>query len=88
MWVPTLGPLFLSLVCGICIGFASDACRICVDFVGFAFLGVSKTYGNIKKAIGFIPPHLRFYNIITLQKLVSAVCTFCLSPLILEKVLP
>ena len=39
MWVPTLGPLFLSLVCGICIGFASDACRICVDFVGFAFLG-------------------------------------------------
>ena len=63
MWVPTLGPLFLSLVCGICIGFASDACRICVDFVGFAFLGVSKTYGNIKKAIGFIPPHLRFYNI-------------------------
>ena len=63
MWVPTLGPLFLSLVCGICIGFASDACRICVDFVGFAFLGVSKTYGNIKKAIGFIPPHLPFYNI-------------------------
>ena len=47
MWVPTLGPLFLSLVCGICIGFASDACRICVDFVGFAFLGVSKTYGEI-----------------------------------------
>ena len=63
IWVPTLGPLSLCLVCGICIGFASDACRICVDFVGFAFLGVSKTYGNIKKAIGFIPPHLPFYNI-------------------------
>ena len=28
------------------------------------------------------------YAFITLQKLVSAVCTFCLSPLILEKVLP
>ena len=35
-----------------------DLHRICIDFVGFAFLGVSKTYGNIKKATGFIPPHL------------------------------
>ena len=55
---PAFEPLFLCSVCGICIGFASDACRICIDFVGFAFLGVSKTYGNITEATGFIGPHL------------------------------
>ena len=100
MWVPTLGPLFLSLVCGICIGCASDACRICFDFVGFAFLGVSKTYGNIKKAIGFIPPHLPFYKFtkarlcrllflsVVLSCCLSVFPSVSLSPLNLETVLP